>query len=65
MVEEMDALYSNGTWELVAHPPSKSPFGCRWVYTVKPAHKEPDAGDFCTGKELRLWRSWWSVHALK
>ena len=35
MAEEMDALYSNDTWELVALPPSKSPIGCRWVYTVK------------------------------
>ena len=35
MTEEIDALYSNDTWELVALPPSKSPVGCRWVYTVK------------------------------
>ena len=35
MTEEMDALYSNGTWELVALPPRKSPVGCRWFYTVK------------------------------
>ena len=35
MVEEMDALSSNGTWELVTLPPSKSPVGCRWVNTVK------------------------------
>ena len=35
MVEEMDVLYSNGTWELVALPLGKSPVGCRWVYTVK------------------------------
>ena len=35
MAEEMDALYSNGTWELIALPPGKSPDGCRWVYTVK------------------------------
>ena len=35
MAEEMDALYSNDTWELVALPPDKSPVGCRWVYTVK------------------------------
>ena len=35
MAEEMDALYSNDTWELVALPPDKSPIGCRWVYTVK------------------------------
>ena len=35
MVEEIDALYSNDTWELVALPPGKSHVGCRWVYTVK------------------------------
>ena len=35
MVKKIDALYSNGTWELVALPPSKSPIGCRWVYTMK------------------------------
>ena len=35
MAEEMDALYSNDTWELVALPPGKSPVGCRWVYAVK------------------------------
>ena len=35
MVEEIDALSSNGTWELVTLPPSKSSVGCRWVYTVK------------------------------
>ena len=35
MAEEMDALYSNGIWELVALPLSKSPTGCRWAYIVK------------------------------
>ena len=35
MAEEMDALYSNDTWELVAIPLGKFPVGCRWVYTVK------------------------------
>ena len=35
MTEEMNALYSNDTWELVALPPDKSPVCCRWVYTVK------------------------------
>ena len=34
MVKEMDALYSNGTRELVTLPPGKSLVGCRWVYTV-------------------------------
>ena len=35
MTEEMDALSSNGTWELVVLPPGKSPVGCHWVYIVK------------------------------
>ena len=29
MVEEMDALYSNNTWEFVTFPPGKSPVGFR------------------------------------
>ena len=35
IVEEIDALYSNVTGELVALPPSKPVVGCCWVYTVK------------------------------
>ena len=35
MVEEMAALHSTGTWDLVPLPIDKSPVGCRWVYTVK------------------------------
>ena len=35
LAEEMDALYSNDTWELVALPLGKSPVGYRWLYTVK------------------------------
>ena len=35
MVKEMDALYSNDTWNLVALPLGKSSVDCRWVYTVK------------------------------
>ena len=41
MVEEMAALQSTGTWDLVPLPVDKSPVGCRWVYTVK---KCPDGG---------------------
>ena len=41
MVEEMDALHSIGTWDLVTLPASKSHVGCRWVYTVK---IDPDGG---------------------
>ncbi|RVW97008.1 Retrovirus-related Pol polyprotein from transposon RE1 [Vitis vinifera] len=35
MVDEMAALHSNGTWDLVSLPPGKSTVGCRWVYIVK------------------------------
>ena len=35
MVDEMAALHSNDTWDLVVLPVGKFPVGCRWVYTVK------------------------------
>ncbi|RVW63210.1 Retrovirus-related Pol polyprotein from transposon RE1 [Vitis vinifera] len=35
MVDEMAALHSNGTWDLVVLPSGKSTIGCHWVYTVK------------------------------
>ncbi|RVW96428.1 Retrovirus-related Pol polyprotein from transposon RE2 [Vitis vinifera] len=35
MVDEMTALHSNGTWDLVVLPSGKSTVGCRWVYAVK------------------------------
>ncbi|RVW40637.1 Retrovirus-related Pol polyprotein from transposon RE2 [Vitis vinifera] len=35
MVDEMAALHSNDTWDLVVLPSGKSTVGCRWVYTVK------------------------------
>nr|KYP45441.1 Retrovirus-related Pol polyprotein from transposon TNT 1-94 [Cajanus cajan] len=37
MLDEMDALQTSGTWELLPLPPDKSTIGCRWVYTVKVA----------------------------
>jgi hypothetical protein len=35
MLEEMNALEKNNTWELAELPPGKKPVGCKWVYTVK------------------------------
>jgi hypothetical protein len=35
MIDEMIALESNQTWELVPLPPGKSVVGCRWVFNVK------------------------------
>ena len=31
----MVALHSNGAWDLVVLPFSKSRVGCHWVYTLK------------------------------
>lgn len=35
MVEEMVALHSNNTWDIVTLPSDKTTVGCQWVYTVK------------------------------
>jgi hypothetical protein len=35
MLEEMNALEKNKTWELVEWPKGKEPVGCKWVYTIK------------------------------
>ena len=35
MIEEMDALINNGTWDLVCLPAGKKAIGCRWVFIVK------------------------------
>lgn len=35
VIEEMDALRKNETWEIVDLPSEKKTFGCKWVFTVK------------------------------
>ena len=35
MIEEMDALTDNGTWDLVCLSVGKKSIGCRWVFTAK------------------------------
>ncbi|XP_065880880.1 retrovirus-related Pol polyprotein from transposon TNT 1-94 isoform X1 [Euphorbia lathyris] len=35
MIDEMNALDDNGTWDLVHLPVGKKPVGCRWVFAVK------------------------------
>ena len=35
MIEEMDALNGNGTWNLVHLPTGKKAIGCRWIFVVK------------------------------
>ena len=36
MIEKMEALQTNSTWELVPLPKGKKTIGCKWVYTKKP-----------------------------
>ena len=35
IIEEMNALTNNGTWDLVCLPVEKKVIGCRWVFTMK------------------------------
>ena len=35
MIEEMDALNGNGTWNLVHLPTGKKAIECRWISAVK------------------------------
>jgi len=35
MLDEMNALQNNGTWELVPLPSRKSVVGCRWNFAIK------------------------------
>ena len=35
MLDEMNALQNNGTWELVPLPSRKSVVGCKWIFAIK------------------------------
>lgn len=35
VMEEMQALKKNDTWEIVELPKGKYPVGCKWVFTIK------------------------------
>ena len=35
MIEEMDVLTDNGSWDFVRLPSGKKAIGCRWVFTRK------------------------------
>ena len=35
MIEEMDALTDNGTWDLVLLLARKKTISCHWVFTIK------------------------------
>ncbi|RVW93087.1 Retrovirus-related Pol polyprotein from transposon TNT 1-94 [Vitis vinifera] len=54
-VDEMDALHSNGTWDLVVLPSGKFTVSCRWVYTVK---VDPDDSFVRLLLSMVVMRSW-------
>ena len=35
MIEEMDALNDNDTWDLIQLPAGKKAIGCHWIFAVK------------------------------
>jgi len=35
MLDEIDTLHSNVTWDLVSLPPGKTLVGCSWIFTPK------------------------------
>lgn len=35
MIEEIESLHKNKTWELVEHPKGKRAIGCKWVFRKK------------------------------
>ncbi|KAE8699066.1 hypothetical protein F3Y22_tig00110597pilonHSYRG01396 [Hibiscus syriacus] len=59
MVEEMESLNHNRTWELVRLPEGKKPFGCKWVYKKKPTVTEKDEEKF---KSLLALVASWDLH---
>ncbi|KAL0453640.1 UNVERIFIED_CONTAM: Retrovirus-related Pol polyprotein from transposon TNT 1-94 [Sesamum latifolium] len=46
MVEEMESLQKNRTWELVQLPKGKKAIGCKWVYKKKPVISEKEGKNF-------------------
>lgn len=46
MVEEMESLKKNKTWELSELPEGKKPVGCKWVYKKKEAVSEKEKERF-------------------
>ena len=42
MVEEMESLNKNKTWELSELPKGKKPIGCKWMFRKKKAISEKE-----------------------
>ena len=43
MLEEMESLQKNKTWELVKLPKGKKAIGCKWIFRKKEALSEKES----------------------
>ena len=49
MIEEMESLHKNQTWEIAKLPEGKKAIGWKWVYKKKPAVSEKE------GEKFKAW----------
>ncbi|KAL4280021.1 hypothetical protein GQ457_03G014930 [Hibiscus cannabinus] len=52
MLEEIEALHKNQTWELVPKPENYEPITCKWVYRLK------RKSDGTVDKSFKRWKLW-------
>ncbi|KAE8685445.1 hypothetical protein F3Y22_tig00111098pilonHSYRG00167 [Hibiscus syriacus] len=62
MVEEMESLNHNRTWELVPLPEGKKPIGCKWVYKKKPAVTEKEEEKHTSIRAVLALVASWDLH---
>ncbi|KAE8663181.1 Germin-like protein subfamily 1 member 17 [Hibiscus syriacus] len=62
MVEEMESLNHNRTWELVPLPEGKKSIGCKWVYKKKPAVTEKEGEKHILIRAVLALVASWDLH---
>ncbi|KAL0440958.1 UNVERIFIED_CONTAM: Retrovirus-related Pol polyprotein from transposon TNT 1-94 [Sesamum radiatum] len=62
MVEEMESLQKNHTWELVQLFEGKKAIGCKWVYRKKPAVSENEGEKFKARLAVLALVASWDLH---
>ncbi|KAK4394695.1 Retrovirus-related Pol polyprotein from transposon TNT 1-94 [Sesamum angolense] len=62
MVEEMESLQKNHTWELVHLFEGKKAIGCKWVYRKKPAVSEKKGEKFKARSAVLALVASWDLH---
>ncbi|KAE8712086.1 cytochrome P450 71A9-like [Hibiscus syriacus] len=62
MVEEMEPLNHNRTWELVPLPEGKKPIGYKWVYKKKPTVTEKEGEKHTSIQAVLALVASWDLH---